>query len=290
MIKIKLTADEIEEFFKLYKSLIFYINTKKNLIEGLESPYDVNVSNDTAKLRDFAVKDHSLIDSFVEENPFKFTDDELKTVESWKKGILSKFLIVKYDKSYTLFFHPETKRCYGVLYLNDSFEEMLGPYLPVHLETWLVPFNGKIIYDGLILSSPLSFGSTLGKSVISEGMEAAAKYGVVTSFDKYEDKTASDEELLRFYMKTEYNREKYWEEIDKLSEKSLELEAVYYQGCGRYKSRKARARFREVRVSGFFAMIDDTVVAGAQSRKELDKIIESLVPKEKRNWIFYFKI
>ncbi|RLG13343.1 MAG: hypothetical protein DRN71_05015 [Candidatus Nanohalarchaeota archaeon] len=286
----KLTADEIGEFFKLYKSLIFYINTKKKLIDGLESPYDVDMSNDIAELRNFAVKDHSLIDSFVGENPFKFTDDELKTVESWKKGILSKFLIVKYDKDYTMFFHPETRRCYGVLYLNDSFGKMLGPYLPVHLETWIIPFNGKIIYDGLILSSPISFGSTLGKSVISEGMEAAVKYGVVTSFDMHEDKTASDEELLRFYMKTEQNRGKYWEEIDELSEKSPELEAVYHQEYGRYRSRKARAGLRKVGVSGFFGMIDDTVIAGAQSRKEFDKIVKGLVPKEKMDWIFYFKV
>ena len=91
-------------------------------------------------------------------------------------------------------------------------------------------------------------------------------------------------------MKTEQNRGKYWEEIDELSEKSPELEAVYHQEYGRYRSRKARAGLRKVGVSGFFGMIDDTVIAGAQSRKEFDKIVKGLVPKEKMDWIFYFKV
>ena len=37
---------------------------------------------------------------------------------------------------------------YGVVALFDPFEKVIGPYLPRMIETTLLPFKGRIVYDG----------------------------------------------------------------------------------------------------------------------------------------------
>jgi len=292
VIKIKLKQDEIEKFFKLHKSLMFYINQKKNLIKGISSVAEFKgpILEKVAKLRNAVAKNHNLIDSFIKENPFNFTSDELNIIENWKKGINDQFFIVKYDKDYTLFYHSETQKCYSVLYLNDSFEDMLGPYLPIWVETWLIPFNGKIIYDSLIAPYSISFGGGMRRSIKVEYEESIVKHGIITSFEKQEEKSTSDEELLKFYLKSEPNRERYWREIEKLRKKNPRLEAIYHQEQGKNYARGARKTLKRANAIGCFAVVDDTVIASAPTMKDLDKSICQIIPEEKREWVFKFRL
>lgn len=48
---------------------------------------------------------------------------------------------------------------YGVLALSQPFDELIGPPLPVMLQTVLLPFKDKIVYDGLTTGPCVSFGS-----------------------------------------------------------------------------------------------------------------------------------
>ena len=288
----KLKKSEIENFFKLNKSLLFYVNKEKQLIKGISSVAELRgqISEKVVKLRQMIVKDPACIDTFLKENPFNFSHEELQTIESWKKGILDTFLVVKYEKETTIFYHPKTQKCYGVLSLYDPLPQMLGPYLPIYAETWLIPFKGRIIYDGLIAPYNIMFGRGMEKSIQAEYQEAILKHGIVTSLTSQETKTTTDEELLKFYLKSEGNRDKFWEEIEKLQRKSHQLEAVYHQEQGRYFSRGLKKKLKEIGVTGYFAVIDDVIVASAPSNKELDKQIVKILPKEKNKWVFQFKI
>jgi len=190
-----LEKPEIENFFKLNKSLLFYVNKKKQLIKGISSVVQLRgqISEKVIKLRNAIVKDPTWIDTFLKENPFNFSREELQTIESWKKGILDTFLVVKYEKETTIFYHPTTQKCYGVLSLYDPLPQMLGSYLPIYAETWLIPFKGKIIYDGIIAPYNIMFGRGIEKTIQSEYQEAILKHGIVTSLTSQETKTTSDE-------------------------------------------------------------------------------------------------
>ncbi len=180
----KLEQHEIEAFFKLHSALLFFANTKRKVIKGISSPLDFkgHFTSEGVKLRDYASNEPGLIDSFVEQNPCNLSEEELKVVAGWKKGINDKFFVIKYDKDAALFYHSGGKKCYGVLYLNDSFKELLGPSLPMLVETWLVPFKGGIVYDGLIAPYAVSFGSGMQKVIKDESDEAIGKYGVIMAF------------------------------------------------------------------------------------------------------------
>jgi hypothetical protein len=284
----KLGKKDIEEFFKLHKSLLLYVNNKKHLIKGLSSISDLQIApfEKIAELRNMAVNDLTLIDSLIKENPFEFTDKELKTIECWKEGIFDTFFIVKYEKDMAIFYHPETKKCYGVLSLNDQLEDMLGPYIPRIVHAWLISFKDRIIYDGLIAPYNITVGRGMGKNIQAEHKEAVVKHGVLTSFDPKEEKQSSDEELLKFYMKSETNRDRFWEEIETLRTKNSQLEALH----GRVLSGKLKRKLKEIRATGHFAVVDNVVVASAPTKKELDARVTEIIPEKKKEWVHWFKI
>jgi len=148
----KLSKKDVELFYRLHYPLLVYVNKKFEIIKGIDSPEDFKKFpiKEISKLRDKLYKHPELINSFVAENPLNFSTNELKVINSWKGFIKRKFLIFRYLKNYTVFLNTdESPKAYGVLALNTAFKEMVGPYLPVMVEAVLLPFNDKIIYDGI---------------------------------------------------------------------------------------------------------------------------------------------
>lgn len=289
----KLKQDEIGLFFKLHDHLLLYVNRQKNVIGKVSSVGNLRAvgPDKLGRIREKLLKDLTLIDSFRRENPFFFAENELKIVESWKKGIHDLFFIVKYDKEHTIFYHPKTKKCYGVLYLNDSFEDVLGPYLPIYVRAWLIPLNGKIIYDGLLNPYPITFGGGMRKSLKAEYEEAIVRQGVITSFDVQQEKSTSDEELLRFYMKSEANRQRYWNEIVELSEKSAELDKTYHQELGKVDSRAIKKKLKSIGIKDkWFAVLEGVVITTGNTKQELLANISNTLPEEKKELVYIFKV
>jgi hypothetical protein len=48
-------------------------------------------------------------------------------------------------KNYAVFLADDPPIAYGVVALTETFEEIIGPDLPMFVETVLLPFRGKII-------------------------------------------------------------------------------------------------------------------------------------------------
>ena len=156
-----------------------------------------------------------LIDSYVKENPDKLSLDELAIIESWKHRVKGKFFLVAYLKQYAVFLmEADTELAFGVVALSQPFEATVGSHLPIYLETVLLPFKGKIIYDGVIAPYNISFGRGYREGIKESYQQAKAKHGIITSLPfSLESKKQSDEDLLRFYLKNQQNRERYWEDI-----------------------------------------------------------------------------
>lgn len=287
-----LSKEEVEVFFKLHKSLMYYVNKKKNIIKEWTDSEDVKGDLEKVhKLREFVLKDRNLIDSFIKENPFNFSSGQLQTIEKWKQGVRDKFFIIKYAQDQTYFYQPETKKCYVVYSLFEPLKEMMGPYLPIMVEAWLIPYKGKIIYDSLIVPYRISFGGNMRKSLKSEYEESIIKQGLISSFDdESEKKETSNEELLRFYMRSEANRNKYYSEIIDLKGKSPDLNNIYHQELGKSNSRWIKKQIKQTGINGFFAVLDNVIVASGSSKKVLLKNIEEILPEEKKEHIHIFKV
>src|SRR5207245_715894 len=89
-----------------------------------------------------ALLDHiELIDAFAEENPFQFSDEELEIVRSWKHYVSGTFYAFRQLQNHMIFLSStEPVVAYGVVALFDSFETVIGPYLPRMIKTTLLPF------------------------------------------------------------------------------------------------------------------------------------------------------
>src|SRR5262249_15259178 len=60
------------------------------------------------------------------------------------------------------------------------FEELFGPDLPRMIKTTLLPFKGRITYDGLMSGYNISFGPGIRRSLNDGYNEAKARQGIIT--------------------------------------------------------------------------------------------------------------
>ena len=124
-----------------------------------------------------------LIESFVGEYPAYLSDDELDVIRSsfgisWQ----GKLYVFRELAKYTVFLSASDPAiAYGVLALSKPFKDLVGPYLPVLTRTVLLPFKDKIVYEGLMSTYNISFGSGFRRSLNESFKETKALHGIVTS-------------------------------------------------------------------------------------------------------------
>lgn len=290
----QLTKENTDLFYKLDWSLLFYVNQKYNVIPNLKEP-DFKKENleKVNKLHEKVHKDSSLIDSFIAENPFKFSSEELEIVSSWKKAVKSKFLLMKHSEQGTVFFEQTTNpKAYAVLGLYDDLEEMIPKEcLPVMIETTLLPFKGKIIYNGIFISYHISFGRSVRNSFEMSFRESKSKYGILASLEEpVIERSDAEVELMKTYARNRDTCFNYDLEINQLLKKNPSLWKVYYQTLGKSEVRKVGKRLSELGVnSAYFAIFDDVIIASGQTEKELSEVVAKVLPPEKREYVYLFK-
>ena len=291
----KLPKEDVELFYKLYLALLVYVNKKHNLVQGLASPDDFSKFRveQMNKLRDELYKQPELIDSFVAENPWRFSSAELDVVSSWTNFVRGSFVILRYLKDYAIFLdHEEPPKAYGVLALYAPFEQLVGSFLPVMVEAVLLPFGDRIISDGIIFTHRVSFGKGVRQSFNEAYQEAKSRFGIITclpfSVEKVEQ---SDADKLRYYLKSEPNRSRYRHEIAGLIVKDSGLLALYHQEMGKVHARTYGKRLREIGLrNAWFALLQGMIIAGGSTRDEVERILPSIVPAEKREFVYVFQL
>jgi len=180
-----LPPHELELFFKLHRTLMFFVNQRLQVIPNkVATPAEFAALSPElrVKVRDALNANLDLIESFVDENPDHCSDDELDIVRSWRHLVTGKFYVFRELKKYTVFLSTTSPAiAYGVLALSQPFEDLIGPYLPVLTQTVLLPFKGVIVYDGLVSSYNISFGAGIRRNLNEDFKEAKARHGIVTS-------------------------------------------------------------------------------------------------------------
>jgi Domain of unknown function (DUF6398) len=182
-----LSPSDAKLFFKLHRTLMFFANQRLGVLpDEIATPDEfADLSPETRlKVRNAFLDDIDLTEFFVAQNPARLPDDELDIVHTWRHLVAGEFYIFRDLKKYTVFLSSEEQpTAYGVTALTQPFEELVGPYLPVLVETVLLPFKDKIVYDGL-LAGPgmsLSFGPGIRRMLNESYQQAKAHYGIVTS-------------------------------------------------------------------------------------------------------------
>ena len=180
----QLPLEEVEQFFRLHRSLMFYVNRRLKLVpEQVATPEDYSGLPPEARIEVHrAFLEHlDLIDAFVAENPFDFDEDDLEIIRSWTHLVSGTFYAFRQLKPYMVFLSStEPVVAYGVVALFDLFEVVIGPYLPRMVKTTLLPFKGRIVYDGLITGYNVFFGGGIKRRLNESYKEAKERFGIVT--------------------------------------------------------------------------------------------------------------
>jgi len=290
----KLSADEVKQFYRLHGELMCHVYKNMNKGKTLSGPAAFRGLSleEINELRGYLFDHQELIDSFLKEKGRSLPGDEYDIVQGWKQMIPGEFFLMRHLKNYSVFMDKEEPaHVYGVLPLIDEFENLLGPELPVYLETVLLPFKGKIVYDGIFIPYNVFFGGNMKRSLNQSYQKGKATFGVITSLPFDQEETQGEAKLLKYYLRTSGNRAQYEEEIDELRVKDPEMELLYHQLMGKKAASGYKKQFQEMGVGpGWFAILEETVIACGRTKAELEEILRDIIREEKRELVHVFRI
>ena len=180
----KLTVQDANLYFYLMWSLQNYVNLKMRIIPEIATVDEYQKLPPSKKIdvRDALYNNIELIDSYLKENPQGFSEEELAIVKRWKEFQQDNFFIERLLKNYAVFIGGE--KVYGVLALQESLEDVLHfVQLPYYARAVLLPFKGKIIYDGMLQGHAVSFGGGIRSNLKETYMAAKQNGRIIESFD-----------------------------------------------------------------------------------------------------------
>ena len=179
-----LSRDEAELFFLLHRSLMHFVNQRLGVVPDVADPdaFSGLPPEKRLEIRTAFLGRVDLVDTYVDENPANFGDDELNIVSSWRHQVAGKFYVLRQLKKYmVLLSFTDPPVAYGVVALTEPFQDIVGPSLPRLTETVLLPFKDRIIYDGLLNGFNISFGGGIKRRLNESYRQAKERQGVVTS-------------------------------------------------------------------------------------------------------------
>ena len=132
-------------------------------------------------IRDEVWNDDSLREGFIAENPEKLSLDDLNLAKSWGYRIADDFIVYKHHTKYTVFMSTDVPTLgYGVVGIMEAIRDIVGPQLPLYINTVLLPFEDRIIYDGMLMPYNVMFGRGIRADFASAYREIQEGKGIIT--------------------------------------------------------------------------------------------------------------
>lgn len=179
-----LSEGEAYLFFKLHSLLMRFVNERLKVLSSATGPLDFGAQtpNDRRRLVLGFLQRLDLIDSFIGENPAALSSVELEIVSSWRHTVAGRFVVLRQLKKHAIVLSTEAPViAYGVVALTEPFELLVGRRLPVVVEAVLLPFRGKVIYDGLLAPYNTTFRGEAKKRFEDSYRLTKSSVGIVTS-------------------------------------------------------------------------------------------------------------
>ncbi len=173
-----MSEEDADLFFHLVFPLQFFVNQQLHILSDISTLDEYLGCSMEHKLlvRDCLYENSALIDAFIQQNPQQLSDDNLTIIAKWKQFIAGEFYMERLLKRYAVFIASDDE-VYGVSALHQPFQEIVHPSrLPVFVKTVLLPFKGKIVYDGVLQPYNVHFGRGIS-SGLKETYMAAKEHG-----------------------------------------------------------------------------------------------------------------
>lgn len=187
----QLSPSQVNRFYGIWFAMLRFVNKERKLIkDSLLSGVGVE-PNDAIIVRDVLWSDNRVLDAFIKANPENLSPDDLEIARSWRWRVEDTFFVTKHLKKYSVFISSEHSgsddcKIYGVYGLNSALEDTLMFEPPCMVKTVLLPFEGKITYDSLLISYPISFGRNIRGSLNRDYQEARRRGAIIESLERAE--------------------------------------------------------------------------------------------------------
>lgn len=296
-LEMRLSSDDVNLFFKLHPAFLFYSNKRLGTIPGVDTlDRFMRLSfQKKGEIRNVARQHPELILDFIEDNPFSFKETELAIIHTWQYAVDGSFYLLRYESEYSIFLDTgTTPKAYGVVSLNNDFRNILGDKLPVYVKTVLLPFKNQIIYDGFIFTYPITFDDPVEQELEADLDIWQNRYGIITQLPFLGDNLAeTEEDRLRYFLRSQRNREVYADEIRQILQEHDNLTKLYYELVGKLDARSARKFFQDLGIRDIWcAVLDGRILTTGKNRESVLETLSAVLPKERKlfPYIFHFKM
>jgi hypothetical protein len=173
-----LTIEERELFWKNWLNLLAFVNDSYKIDNEFghpNSPVGINIKaahNISKKL----FSDITIIDRLVDAD--KIIGEDAELLFSWKRYVESTFVILKQLKKYCILYDKKNNKWYGVNGITTSIEETI-PIHPCIIQTVLLPFKDKVIYNTFIVNHNIIIGRNMEGELIEEYKKIKMVKGII---------------------------------------------------------------------------------------------------------------
>lgn len=153
----KLNAYETARFYRMFKSLVQYINNLDNLIEDAEDFRTAEFDDPQAldQIFRYGFKDRYLIEAYLSVNPDDFSTEELDIIRKWPEGIDGLFYVERITKNGAVLIDESSEKVYLMAGLASSPEELFSGWkLPLQIRVILIPWRDRIIFSAVYSANP----------------------------------------------------------------------------------------------------------------------------------------
>ncbi len=157
-----------DQFYKLYLSLIDYVNQKYEInldVGKIEKQEETNPEL-IKDIDDYLWEHKNVIDEYIKDNPLNLKQDELDIVANFKSALTSdEFILVGFDRDYTRILSNDGM-IYMVKGIRDNIDKMIkNREIPVHIKTTLLMFKGRIIHNSFMYYRDIDYSSDLRNEI-----------------------------------------------------------------------------------------------------------------------------
>ena len=297
----QVTEAENRLFYELHVGLQIFVNRRHRIVDQVDSFDDFMALplEQRIKCRNAVCEHPEHIDEFLHEGDLSACPDARDIIVGWRDHrVEGTFYAFRHLKRHTIFLSSEDPaRAFGVLGLMDPLQVVV-PYTPVIVEAVLLPFRGRIIYDGLLTTSgpTIVFGGGFRRMLDDTYREAKARSGIITSLSHAVETTNGtgphdQARRLKEMLRSERSRQIHGHEILDLRDQSPELERVYHQERGKADARRIGRRLRDAGIApGWFALFEGMVIASAPNRESLVSRVAEILPPSKASMPYLYRL
>jgi hypothetical protein len=178
----RLPPEQVEHFYAIWKPLILFVNERLRLELALlgaggDEPWD---PQKVYTVREALWADDALREAFMAENPAHLSPADLAIVDSWRHRVTGTFCIFCHLKKHSLLIKGDSREVYAVLGLASALDEVV-PFTPCYAQAVLLPFEGRIIYDSLLVPYNVYLGPGIRRGLAEAYKDAKERGAIITS-------------------------------------------------------------------------------------------------------------